>query len=114
MAAEFNRRLYDIGQNIRRIRLEKGMSQTDLALAMDTTKAAVSRWETGERVIRLDSLLRLADVLNVPLPDILKEDTPGSDGWDDLIVELKMIPEQDQPFVVKAVRTLIRGLMPAA
>ena len=60
MVSDFNRRIYDFGQNIRSIRQDRGLSQTDLALAMDTTKTVISRWETGERVIKLDSLLRLA------------------------------------------------------
>ena len=47
MAREFDQQIYDVGQRIRQIRIEKGMSQTDLALAMDTDKSAVSKWELG-------------------------------------------------------------------
>ena len=37
-----------IGEIIRNRRKELGMSQEDLAGAIDTTKATVSRWETGD------------------------------------------------------------------
>ena len=63
MAREFSKTIYDIGQRIRQVRLEKDMSQTDLALAMDTSRNVISRWETGENAIRLDSLLRLSEEL---------------------------------------------------
>ena len=65
MAREFSKTIYDIGQRIRQVRLEKDMSQTDLALAMDTSRNVISRWETGENAIRLDSLLRLSEELQV-------------------------------------------------
>ena len=43
MAREFSKTIYDIGQRIRQVRLEKDMSQTDLALAMDTSRNVISK-----------------------------------------------------------------------
>lgn len=112
MAAEFNRRIYDFGQNIRNIRQKRGMSQTDLALAMDTNKTVISRWETGERVIKLDSLLRLADVLEVSPSGLFCTPEPEEDGLKELTGELRKVPEKDMDFIFRAVRTLIRGVIP--
>lgn len=36
-----------IGRNIRRLRVEKGMTQTELAQALCVSFQAVSKWENG-------------------------------------------------------------------
>ena len=36
-----------LGQNICRLRTERGLSQGDLADALGVTRQAVSKWETG-------------------------------------------------------------------
>lgn len=112
MATEFNRRIYNFGQNIRKIRQQRGLSQTDLALAMDTTKTVISRWETGERVIKLDSLLRLADVLEVSPSTLFCAPEVEDDGLVELISELNRVPEKEKNFIFRAVRSLIRGVLP--
>ncbi|MBR0341653.1 MAG: helix-turn-helix transcriptional regulator [Oscillospiraceae bacterium] len=111
MAEKFNQRMYDIGQNIRRLRREAGMSQTDLALAMDTSKNAISRWESGERILKLDSLLRLSDVLGVASSEILKtQDDPAYDEWETIRQDIDKLPENDKNYILRTVRLLLCGM----
>lgn len=110
MAGVFNRRLYEIGQNIRQVRLDRGMSQTDLALAVDTNKNAVSRWESGDRVIRLDSLIGIADALEVPVNELLITKDQGGDEWDEFRKESWQLSEDEREFLLRTVRTLIQGI----
>lgn len=48
---------------LRRARVEAGLSQAELARALDVTPAAVSRWESGARRPRSTVARRLSAVL---------------------------------------------------
>lgn len=61
----------NIGQNIKKARLEKGYTQEELANLVGVKKSAVAKWENG-RVsnIKRSNLSMLANVLNIN-PNIL-------------------------------------------
>jgi DNA-binding XRE family transcriptional regulator len=44
-----------------------GLTQTHLAARLNTTQAAVAKWETGRTLISLSSLAFLGDVTNAPV-----------------------------------------------
>lgn len=56
-----------------------GVSQAALAdhlsraLGRDVAASAVSRLESGERAVRLDEAVLIADRIGVPLPDLLRD-----------------------------------------
>lgn len=53
-----------IGERIASLRTEQKMSQNQLAKAMEVSRQAVSKWETGQSVPDSLKMIRLADVLN--------------------------------------------------
>ena len=56
---------------IKRIRLEKGIKQKDLATMMSVKQGTVSGWETGYREPDLDSLKRMADIFDCSIDELL-------------------------------------------
>ena len=68
-----------VGGRIRRVRLERGMSQRELATMVGVVQAAVSFWERGQRPITVDDLALVAAALQVRPADLLPEAT-GEDG----------------------------------
>ena len=56
-----------IGERIRRLRVEQGMSQEELARKLHTTKSAVSRMENHAESVRLETLEKVASVFNKTL-----------------------------------------------
>lgn len=54
-----------IGENIRRLRDDAGMTQRDLAVALEMDQVSMSRWETGRVMPRHENLERVAEVLGV-------------------------------------------------
>lgn len=65
------------GHNVRRVRINKNITQEDLAKKMYTTQVSISRYERSS-VIAEDLLERFAEILEVPV-DYLKtaeEDIP--------------------------------------
>ena len=64
-----------VGQNVRRYRLKAGLSQGELAAAMDVEQAYVSRLEAGTRNPTLVTVWHAAEALGVPPHKLL---TPAS------------------------------------
>ena len=56
-----------LGETIRTVRSEKGMSQGDLADALDVSRQSVSKWETDASVPELDKLVKMCDLFGVSL-----------------------------------------------
>ena len=63
--------LISIGNNIRRIRKSKCMTQADLAFKLNADPGKVGRTERGEYDFKISSLLLLANGLGVQLSDII-------------------------------------------
>lgn len=63
----------NIGQNIKRLRTQKGLTQTAVAEAIHVTPQAVSRWETGACYPDLESLINLAVYFDVRVDDLLRK-----------------------------------------
>jgi transcriptional regulator with XRE-family HTH domain len=57
------------------LRVEKGLSLTDLARLAGTTKAQIQKLERGDRRLSLQWMSRLARALDVKMSDLLPEDT---------------------------------------
>lgn len=55
------------GHRIRQARKELGLSQSELARLADIGEQNIGRWERGHHRPELDSLARLADVLQKPV-----------------------------------------------
>src|SRR4051812_11985902 len=56
-----------VGQRIRTIRLDRGMSQEELALRVGKTQNIISRYESGQQAMRIGELPLLAQALAVPI-----------------------------------------------
>ena len=65
-----------VGQNIRRIREEKGMTQEILAarlqtMGCDITRSAVAKIEVGQRHLYPDELILIKEILQTSFDDLL-------------------------------------------
>ena len=63
----------NIGQNVKRLRTQKGLTQTAVADAIHVTPQAVSRWETGACYPDLESLVLLAILFGGTVDDFLRK-----------------------------------------
>jgi transcriptional regulator with XRE-family HTH domain len=68
--------LADIGERIRKARLEKGWRTVEFARKVDRDSSGISDVERGKSAISLGALLQFADALEVPLAALL----PGGFG----------------------------------
>jgi transcriptional regulator with XRE-family HTH domain len=62
----------DLGHNLRRLRLERGLSQESFAAVLDVHRTYMGGVERGERNLTLRSVERLADHLGVSPLELLE------------------------------------------
>lgn len=68
--------LSKIGQKIREIRIEKGLSQVELVARMEksTDPNNISRLEAGRNNLTIFTLYRISKALDVPMKDLIDID----------------------------------------
>ena len=59
-------------ETIYALRTARGMSQLELAEALDVSRQSISKWETGAAVPELDKLVKLSDVFGITLDELVR------------------------------------------
>ena len=65
--------------NLKRFRLEKGLTQRQVADYIGCAPSVYSRYETGDREPSIDVLIQLSQYLNVSIDHIVGNDPPSND-----------------------------------
>lgn len=60
--------------NLAQARRQKGLSQEEVAEALDVSRQAVSRWETGAAAPTTDNLIRLSQLYGVSLDALIRSE----------------------------------------
>ena len=64
----------EIGKKLKDKRASLGLSQEDLAEKIGVTRQTIANWEKGKTYPDIGSVLKLSDLYNVSLDELLKED----------------------------------------
>lgn len=83
-------------ENIKAFRQKKGMTQEELASRLHVVRQTVSKWEKGLSVPDAELLIRLAEVLEVSVAQLLggEAETATEEKSDAMIEQLSRINEQ--------------------
>lgn len=68
----------DFRENLIRLRKTRKLTQLELANLLDVQPRLVSRWETGQTKPQFDHMVRLAEVLEVSLDQLVRGEEPSS------------------------------------
>ncbi|WP_195267676.1 helix-turn-helix transcriptional regulator [Eubacterium sp. 1001713B170207_170306_E7] len=68
------------GENLRRIRRDRQLSQEELAERLKVSRQAVSKWEQGSGYPEVEKLLLLSELLEVSLDHLMAEDSQPETG----------------------------------
>lgn len=88
-----------IGHKIKLTRVQKQITQTDLAAALGISKAHLSNIETGKTIVNLENLYKISKALNCKITSFLEDEKPLEQPTDNIKLE----------DIVKALR-LIKGI----
>ena len=83
-----------LGERIRQIRKQKGITQEELAFRLHVVRQTVSKWEKNLSVPDAEMLSALADELEVSVNDLLGADIPEPAERNELAEQLARINEQ--------------------
>ena len=87
-----------LGERIYNLRTEKEMSQEDLAVALEVSRQSISKWETNGSVPALDKLVKLSEIFDVSLDELVTgKEAEQQDKKDEPEV---MNPPQAEPKIV--------------
>ncbi|MET1248679.1 helix-turn-helix domain-containing protein [Sporolactobacillus sp. STCC-11] len=64
----------DLGSRIKEARERLNLSQDELAEKMDISRQAISKWETGKSYPDIEKILKLSDIFNLSLDELVKGD----------------------------------------
>ena len=67
-----------IGENIKRVRKEKNLTQKELAEKVGTTQQNLAQYENGKRNPKIGTVSRIASALKVNIDDLLAADLKSS------------------------------------
>ncbi len=66
----------NLGEKIYNLRIEKNLSQGDLADKLDVSRQSVSKWENNTAVPDLDKLIKICDIFEISLDEITGREVP--------------------------------------
>jgi transcriptional regulator with XRE-family HTH domain len=66
--------IMDLGSRIKEARERLNLSQDELAEKMDISRQAISKWETGKSYPDIEKILKLSDIFNLSLDELVKGD----------------------------------------
>src|SRR5947208_8207976 len=82
--------LQPIGERVRRLRIERNLSQDRLSLSANIDQSGFSKFERGARSLGEDAVRRIADVLRVSFEEMVKNtdfrQSPGSQTQEGLVL----------------------------
>lgn len=75
------------GDNLRKLRKSKKLSQEDLAVKMQVSRQSVSKWETGDAYPEMNNVLELCKIFHCHINDLVNDSIIDVDSLDE---EIKM------------------------
>ena len=82
------------GENLKTLRINKGFTQEELAARLNIVRQTVSKWEKGQSVPDSEMLVRLAEIFEVPVSQLLGGPIEPDAQPDALAEQLARINEQ--------------------
>lgn len=67
-----------LGERIYTLRTAKNLSQGDLAERLDVSRQSISKWENNNAVPDLEKLLKLSEVFEISLDELVKGEAPAA------------------------------------
>ena len=81
-------------ENLKTLRKQKGMSQEVLAQQLNVVRQTISKWEKGLSVPDADMLIRIADLFDTSVSELLGNKIEQKENVSEIAVQLALLNEQ--------------------
>jgi transcriptional regulator with XRE-family HTH domain len=99
----------EIHQNLKQLRERRGLTQAELGTRASMSAASVSHFETGQRQPSLESLVKLADALEVSVDTLLGR-TPMEGRVDPIFLRASRADAQTLTTLKRLTAALLEGV----
>ena len=65
------------------LRKNKNLSQEDLGNELGVARQTISKWELGETTPEMDKLIKMSEIFEITLDDLIKDTEPNIDKNND-------------------------------
>ncbi len=83
-----------LNEKIKTLRKNKGLTQEEMAVRLGVVRQTVSKWEKGLSVPDAEMLIRIADLFETSVSELLDGETGPEKEQDDISEQLSRINEQ--------------------
>lgn len=97
----------NIGDRIKKYRKEAGLTQSALAKKMHVTQSLIGQWEKGYRNPKLENILKISDVLGVPVDCFIVDKSQESQLYDAIFNPSPVTSFYDQDEYIRNLYTMI-------
>lgn len=81
-------------ENLKTLRKQKGMSQEILAQQLNVVRQTISKWEMGLSVPDADMLIRIADLFDTSVSELLGNKIEQKENVSEIAVQFVLLNEQ--------------------
>lgn len=100
--------LGDIGNRVRKIRMQRKMTQRELAEKVMVSSSSITRLEKGQTMVSVFTIIEIAKVLGVPISDILVESAEFNEiEMTNLVHKLKKCSPQKRRILIQSFEHIV-------
>ena len=107
--------MQEFAERLRETRTARGLTQTRLAEILEVSPRVYNRWERGAAVPRLDTLVKIAEILEVSLDELVGRKEPDHDTLrirnpelHSLYKEIDRLSDEDQQALIVLLDSLVK------
>lgn len=96
-----------LSSNIRFLRQKNGITQDDLSKIINKSRVLISQWESDDREITTEDIVKLSDYFNVPMDALVGKDLRLASSDD----ELELLFDKHKDILTDSDKTLIKTII---
>ncbi len=106
--------MHAFAERLRQLREQRGLTQVRLAELLGMAPRSYNRWERGGNTPHLDMLIRIADILQVNLDELVGRADPQTQplihnhDLHQLVRQLDELPDEDQRALIRVMDGLVQ------
>ena len=94
--------------NLKRIRQEKGLTQEQLGKLIGKDYSTIGKWENGTRSPIMEDIIKLSDILNVDIKNLITDNYEANNNCFD---ELAILFDKHKGILTDSDKTIIKTII---
>ena len=96
--------------NLKHLRVQNGYTQQELAKLLKKDYSTIGKWELGQRFPTMKDVMKIAEIFNIPLEELVNEnmlfEKSTSSMDQELIQKIKSLNEDQKKAIINIIDTM--------